>query len=66
MGTHIVVTGNPVDGLTFYGVFKTAEDANDWADIHLNGHEWWVASVVHPTTNKPTNRRLPRPGKGSQ
>jgi hypothetical protein len=64
MGTHIVVTGNPVDGFTFYGVFKTAEDANDWAELRLNGKEWWVAALVHPTTSKP-NRTLPPPPSDS-
>jgi hypothetical protein len=64
METHIVVTGNPVDGLTFYGVFKTAIDANDWADIRLNGKEWWVAELAHPTTSKPTRTLLP-PTSGS-
>ncbi len=45
--THIIVTGNPVDGLEFYGPFPTANDATEFAntDVHLP-EEWWVAPLM--------------------
>ena len=45
MGLHIVVVGNPVDGLTFYGPFKTEQDAIDAADRHT-AEEWWIAPLL--------------------
>jgi hypothetical protein len=43
----IVVSGNPVDGVTFFGPFSDAEVADDWAVDYLNntGGDWWVSSV---------------------
>ena len=51
MGLSIVITGNPVDGLFFYGPFKTAEDANEWADAEQSDQEWWVAPLDEPTAS---------------
>jgi len=45
MDPSIVITGNPVDGLFFYGPFKTAEDANEWADAEQSDKEWWVSHL---------------------
>lgn len=45
---HIVVTGNPVDGFTFYGTFRTANEAGDWAADELSKEEWWTASLTDP------------------
>jgi hypothetical protein len=46
MGLHIIVTGNPVDGLEFYGPFKTHDDAVEFAntDPHMPD-EWWIAKL---------------------
>lgn len=46
MGMHIVITGNPVDGLFFYGPFKTSEDAVVWAERNQDGVEWWIAPLA--------------------
>jgi hypothetical protein len=52
METYIVVNGNPVDGLTFFGIFSTAEDANEWGDVHLAGKEWWVAPLSYAAATR--------------
>jgi len=51
MGMHVVLVGNPVDGLTIYGPFTTAEDANEWADSNINADDWWVAPLVSGDTD---------------
>lgn len=47
MGPHIIVYGNPVDGLQFIGPFKTAYDAacHGNRDAHLSDAEWWIAPL---------------------
>jgi len=50
--SYIVITGNPVDGLFFYGPFLDANDAGDWAEREHDGQEWWTAHLSAPgTTN---------------
>lgn len=46
MGMHIVITGNPVDGLFFYGPFATADEATEWAEVQQDGMEWWIAPLA--------------------
>jgi hypothetical protein len=46
MGRHIVITGNPVDGLFFYGPFATADEASDWAETNHDGQDWWIAPLA--------------------
>ncbi|WP_289101016.1 hypothetical protein [uncultured Marinobacter sp.] len=46
----IVVAGNPMDGITFYGPFDDGNYANDWAEDELNntGCDWWVSELTQP------------------
>jgi hypothetical protein len=41
----IIVTGNPVDGFTFYGSFPDREQAAEHAAINLDGEDWWIAPI---------------------
>lgn len=41
----IVLVGNPVDGVTFFGTFPDAEEANAWADHEIKNESWWVTQV---------------------
>lgn len=43
---HILVTGNPVDGLQFHGPFVSMEDAETFGDLFYE--EWWVAPLEVP------------------
>lgn len=46
MGMHIVVIGNPIEGLTFFGPFRTAEEALVWlADHDIGEADRWVAPL---------------------
>lgn len=45
MGMHIVVVGNPVDGFTFFGPFKTLGDAVVWAEESVD-RDWCVAPLL--------------------
>lgn len=46
----IVISGNPIDGCSFYGPFKTRDQANDWADRNVaNEYDWWVTNLEEPT-----------------
>lgn len=49
MGMHVVLVGNPVDGITIYGPFKTWPDAAVWSEEFF-GHEevWWLAPLQAP------------------
>lgn len=45
----IIVHGNPVSGLSFYGPFDTADEAIAYEAKHLDdGGDWWVAPLVTP------------------
>jgi len=46
MGMHIVVKGNPVDGFTFFGPYKTHEHAMSAGDSVDT--EWWAAPLEAP------------------
>lgn len=43
----IIVTGNPVDGLEFFGPFEDGEAAFRYADEHRL-EEWWTAPLIEP------------------
>lgn len=43
----ILITGNPVDGLEFFGPFDEAEEATEFAEINAEA-DWWVAEVRSP------------------
>ena len=45
----VLLTGNPVDGLIFYGPFESAEHAADWAEGNCKNEEWWTADLVSVT-----------------
>jgi hypothetical protein len=45
---HIVVLGNPIDGLSFYGPFPTRQAAEAWAEMQNYEIEWWVAPLTRP------------------
>lgn len=52
---HIVITGNPVDGLSFYGTFESAGEAAKWAEMApLDGQDWWVAPLESPNIERMT------------
>lgn len=44
MGMHILITGNPVDGFSYYGPFKTGEDAIEHGN-NRHGPDWWIAPL---------------------
>lgn len=46
---HILIEGNPVDGLTFTGPFPTHGDAADAGDDA--GVDWWVAPIAPPRSD---------------
>jgi hypothetical protein len=45
-GIHILIVGNPVDGLTFYGPFATADEANAAGERVQD--DWWIAPLKAP------------------
>jgi ribosomal protein L37AE/L43A len=50
---HILIFGNPVDGLTFVGPFDTHEEAVTYGEPIAE--EWWVSELDEPT-NEPENK----------
>lgn len=41
----VILAGNVIDGITIYGPFDTADDANETADQYIKNQEWTVAEV---------------------
>lgn len=48
----IIVTGNPIDGFEFFGLFEKETDGIDWASKQFDDRDWWLASVT--TSANPT------------
>jgi hypothetical protein len=46
MGMHIIVRGDPINGLSFIGPFKTGNDALDWAEMNLHDTDWWTTPLM--------------------
>lgn len=47
LGMHVVLMGNPVDGLKVFGPFKTPDDAVRWAGEEIDD-TWWIAPLAAP------------------
>ena len=54
---HIIVYGNPIDGLSFIGPFANGEEAvslalhtEEWR--HVRNDTWWVASLQPSPSEK--------------
>lgn len=45
---YIVVAGNAVDGLAFYGPFDHLDAALDWAQRAISGEPWVIADLLDP------------------
>lgn len=48
MKLFTIITGNPVDGLTFVGPFADDQTAQEYGDRWCAG-DWWVADLEDPT-----------------
>lgn len=48
---YVLVIGNPGDGFQIVGPFEDGNDANEWADAHARGMEWWAMRVQQPDNN---------------
>lgn len=43
----LVVVGNPVDGVSFFGPFASADEASTWCECGgVRDSEWWVAPIT--------------------
>lgn len=42
----IVITGNPVDGFSYFGPYENAQDATDDAGEAVLALDWWVAPLL--------------------
>ena len=55
-GMHVVVVGNPFDGMTIHGPFATGDEANEWADCNdktdLDNVDWWVICLESPVCDE--------------
>lgn len=59
---RLVVTGNPVDGLFFYGPFDDSDQATSWAERNHPDDDWWLAPLVNPEAYEAENEELPDEG----
>jgi hypothetical protein len=44
--THLIVTGNPLDGFTYHGPYSSSEAAVAGAADRFDGADWWVVPVT--------------------
>lgn len=56
MGLSVIVLGNPFDGLSIVGPFATGDEANEWADLHASGEDWWCVALVAADENEWTQQ----------
>ncbi len=47
IGMHVVIYGNPVDGIQIVGPFKTGEEARTFAEAERDP-DWWIAPLQSP------------------
>lgn len=52
MARYLVVLGNPVEGLTFYGPFSDYDAACEWTDKECRDVEWWIAPITSIQTSE--------------
>jgi hypothetical protein len=45
MTKYVLVVGNPIDGLDFFGPFDSADDAGYYAESHRLDY-WWVKVLL--------------------
>lgn len=44
----ILISGNPVDGFSYYGPFLSSESAINFGDRIFDG-DWWIVAVEKPS-----------------
>ena len=42
-----ITIGDLENGFQHIGLFKSAGEANEWADDNLHRSDWWVATPIH-------------------
>ena len=42
-----IVIGDPIDGISLYGIFKSHEEATEYAGEYYHQDTWWVI-VINP------------------
>lgn len=43
--TFIIMTGNPVDGFSFYGSYPSREEAAEDATVNITQADWWIVEL---------------------
>lgn len=43
---YVLVTGDPIDGLSFHGPFDDSEEAMKYAETHHGDEMCWVATLL--------------------
>ncbi len=52
MQQYILTYGNPADGFKYIGPFDCGDDANEYGDIWLHQHDWWVILLQKPASEE--------------
>jgi len=50
-GRFVIAAGNVFDGMTIHGTFPTGEEANEWADVTIDG-DWWCVALQPVAPNQ--------------
>lgn len=49
-GLHVVIYGDPIDGIVLIGPFETPDDATRYAEQTFKA-DWWIAPLQAPFEN---------------
>lgn len=49
---HIIMIGNPVDGINLIGPFNSRDKARAYAESHLDDEQWNIASLTSPVQDE--------------
>lgn len=45
---HVVVSGDPIQGIEVVGPFDDREDAIKYAETNMRGESWWTTEMTAP------------------
>lgn len=58
-GLHVIISGNPVDGIQLFGPYSNANEASEAAHTDKRLDDWWLAPLLPAYEEKPVTTSLP-------
>ena len=58
-GLHVIISGNPVDGIQLFGPYNNANEASEAAHTDKRLDDWWLAPLLPAYEEKLVTAPLP-------